>query len=137
MSPQANVQVAKRWFEEVWNQRRTETVYELSQPDSVGHMEHGDVTGPEAFLVFHTEFVKTFPDVKIAIEGIVAEGDEVAVRWLASATHCGEGFGCPATHKQVRFRGITWMRIRDGKIIEAWDAWNAGGLMQQIQVSSH
>jgi len=35
-TPQENVQVARRWFEEVWNQRRTETVHELLAADSVG-----------------------------------------------------------------------------------------------------
>jgi hypothetical protein len=45
----------------------------------------------------------------------------------------GDGLSVPATGKPVRFRGITWMRFRGGKIAEGWDAWNAGGLMQQLQ----
>jgi predicted ester cyclase len=51
----------------------------------------------------------------------------------ASATHRGDGLSVPATGKPVRFRDITWMRFEGGKIAEGWDAWNAGGLVQQLQ----
>ncbi len=32
-----NVLLALRWFEEVWNQRRTETIDELLTDESVSH----------------------------------------------------------------------------------------------------
>src|SRR5688500_10444557 len=45
-----NVRLARRWFEEVWNQRRTETVYELLTADSLCRSETGPLRGPEPFL---------------------------------------------------------------------------------------
>jgi steroid delta-isomerase-like uncharacterized protein len=132
MDPQQNAQVARRWFEEVWNQRRHETVYELSLPESVGHMEHGDVTSREDFLVFHAKFLEALPDLRITVEDTIAEGENVVVRWFVSATHGGNGLGCEATGKPVRLRGMTWVRIRGGKIIESWDCWNLGGLVQHL-----
>jgi steroid delta-isomerase-like uncharacterized protein len=132
MDPRQNTQVARRWFEEVWNQRRSETIYELTLPQSVGHMEHGDVTSREDFLAFHSKFVEALPDLRITVEDTVAEGENVVVRWSVSATHQGDGLGCQATGKPVRMRGMTWVRIRDGKLVESWDCWNLGGLMQQL-----
>ena len=40
MSPEENIQLVKRWFQEVWNEGRMETVHELLSPNAV-------VRGPE------------------------------------------------------------------------------------------
>ena len=62
----------------------------------------------------------------------MAEGEDVAIRWTVSATHRGEFFGIPPTGKPVRVRGMTWHRFRDGRLVEGWDSWNVGGLVQQL-----
>jgi hypothetical protein len=28
---------------------------------------------------------------------------------------------------------MTWLRFRDGRIVEGWDAWNQGRLLQDLQ----
>jgi steroid delta-isomerase-like uncharacterized protein len=132
MTPQQNAQIARRWFEEFWNQRRMETIYDLSVPESISHMEHGEVSNREEFLTFQTMFLKALPDLRVTIEDTVAEGDNVAVRWFFSATHRGDALGCRATGKPVRMRGMTWFRFRDGKLVESWYCWNLGALMQYL-----
>jgi steroid delta-isomerase-like uncharacterized protein len=136
MNPQQNTQVARRWFEEVWNERRRESVHELAHPESVGHMEHADVRKREDFLDFQAMFLNAFPDLRVVVEDTVAEGENVVVRWFFSATHRGDGLGCRATGKPVRVRGMTWLRVRDGKIVESWDCWNLGALMQYLSSES-
>jgi predicted ester cyclase len=123
---QENVRLARRWFEEVWNQRRAETVHELLLPDSVGHTEHGDLVGPGPFLEVRAALLGALPDLRVTVEDTVAEGDNVVVRWSAVGTPAGAAGG------PVRFRGMTWIRVRGGKFVEGWDAWNAGALMQQL-----
>jgi steroid delta-isomerase-like uncharacterized protein len=132
MDPQQNARVARRWFEEIWNQRRLETIYELSLPESISHMEHGEVTSREDFLAFQAMFLKAFPDLRGTVEDTVAEGENVVVRWFFSATHRGDALGCRATGKAVRMRGMTWLRLRDGKVVESWYCWNLGALMQYL-----
>jgi hypothetical protein len=29
---------------------------------------------------------------------------------------------------------MTWHRFRDGRLVEGWDSWNVGGLVQQLSV---
>lgn len=129
----ANAALARRWFEEVWNQRRVETIYELVTPESVSHGEQGDVFGPEVFHQgYHTEMCQALPDIRVTIEDIVAQGENVVVRWLATGTHLGTGFGCPPTQKKLSFRGMTWITYRDGKMAEGWDCWNVASLMQAL-----
>lgn len=63
----------------------------------------------------------------------MADDTNVVVRWRATGTHAGEGFGKPPTGKPISFRGMTWIRFRDGVMIEGFDSWNLGGLMQSLQ----
>ena len=124
-----NVELSRRWFEEVGNQRRLGIVDELLTPESVGHMEGADVVGREGFKRAHAEFVTAFPDLRIAIDGVIANGDDVVVRWTATGTHTGSGFGGTPTGRVVSFRGMTWHRYRGGKLVEGWDNWDQTGLM--------
>ena len=39
-----NRQLAKRWFEEMWNQRNAVVIDEMLHPDACGHMQGVDVT---------------------------------------------------------------------------------------------
>jgi len=76
-----------------------------------------------------------FPDVRLTIEDMVAEGDKVAVRWAWSGTHRGEYMGIAPTGKEVTYTGITIHRITGGKIVESWDEVDNLGLMQQLGVA--
>jgi len=129
-----NSDIARRWFDEVWNEGRAETVRELLGPDSVCDSEGGELRGPDAFIdQVQVPFLNAFPDLQTEVVGTTSEGDEVAVRWRARGTHLGEGFGMPPTGKRVAFRGMTWIRIRDGRMIEGLDCWNVAALHQALR----
>src|SRR3954463_16514645 len=99
-----NVGLARRWFEEIWNQRRTDTIDELLTDESVSHSESGPLRGRQEFKErAHAVFLSAFPDLRMTVEGTVAEGDEVIVRWSVVATHLGDALGFPATGRPVSF----------------------------------
>jgi steroid delta-isomerase-like uncharacterized protein len=129
-------ELARRWFEDNWNRRRAEIVDELLAENAVGHMEGTDVHGREEFKAVRATLLGAFPDLVLEVEDTIAEGDKVAVRWSVGATHLGEHFGFAASGKPVRFRGITWLRFDDGMIVEGWDAWNQGEVMQRLQATA-
>jgi steroid delta-isomerase-like uncharacterized protein len=135
--PVDHVSLARRWFEEVWNQKRTDTIDELLTDESVSHSESGPVRGKAEFKDrVHSVFLAAFPDLRLDVEGIVAEGDQVAVRWRATGTHRGDSLGFPATGRNVAFRGMTMIRYRDGKMVEGWDCWNQAGLIEQLKADA-
>jgi predicted ester cyclase len=68
----------------------------------------------------------------VVVEDTIAEGDQVAVRWSAAGTHRGEHMGPKATGRRVEFRGISWMRFDDGRVVEGWDSWNLGKLLSEM-----
>jgi steroid delta-isomerase-like uncharacterized protein len=134
MSETGNSALARRWFEEVWNERREATVDELLAPDAAGHLEGGlEVRGPGEFHPVRASLLGAFPDFDVVVDQVIAQGDDVAVRWSAKGTHQGENLGIPASNRRAAFRGMTWLRFRDGRIVEGWDAWNQGRLLQDLQ----
>jgi steroid delta-isomerase-like uncharacterized protein len=128
-----NAMLARRWFTEVWNERRESTVNELLAPDAAGHMEGGlEVRGPAEFHPVRAALIGAFPDFELNVDQIIAQGDDVVVRWSAKGTHRGVHLGFPASNRRAAFRGMTWLRFQDGKIVEGWDAWNQGRVMREL-----
>lgn len=74
--------------------------------------------GPEVVRQGAALFRAAFPDLRFTIEDIIAEGDTVAVRWIARGTHNGEYFGIPPTGKAMEFTGIELDRFSHGKVAE-------------------
>ncbi|HET7890470.1 MAG TPA: ester cyclase [Candidatus Sulfotelmatobacter sp.] len=137
MSADDNVQLMRRWFQEVWNEGRIQTVYELLSPAAVATGQRGaeaKIRGPEEFEKFVREIRGAFPDIKVNVEDVFGAGDKVVLRWSAAMTHTGEGLGIPASNRTVRSRGITIARIEGGKIVEGWDNWDQLGMLEQIGV---
>src|SRR5689334_9053107 len=127
--------IALRWFSEVWNERKTETIYELLESESVGHQE-GDIeiVGPKPFAEFQQTFLKLLPDMEAEILDTVAEAGKVCVHWRFTGTHTGSGLGLEPTGKKVNVRGMTWFRIQNGRIVEGWDSWNQQALIHTLSV---
>lgn len=126
-------EIGRRWFEEVWNARRGETIDELMAPDSQGHIQGGEYRGPDGFREMQKTFLGALPDVHIEIEDILSEGDRAAIRWRARGNHTGEGFGFKASKRPIDVRGTTWMRVENGKVVEGWDTWDLTGLLASLQ----
>ena len=135
MSAKENVQLMHRWFDEVWNQGKAETVHELLAEAAIG-MGQGEpdvkVRGPADFVPFVERIRGAFPDINIKIEDAFGARDKVVVRWSATMTHKGDHLGIPASGKPVRITGMTMVRIGNGQIVEGWDNWDQLAMMQQI-----
>jgi steroid delta-isomerase-like uncharacterized protein len=130
-----NKALAHRWFEEVWNKGRAEAIDEMLDPNVIVHglgKDGTDLRGPAGFKSFHEKFIGAFPDIRITVEDVIAEGDRVAIRFSGSASHRGDHLGVPATQRPVTFTGMGFIRCRNGKIVEGWNNFDAMGLMQQI-----
>ena len=127
--------LARRWFDEVWTAQGEPTIDALMADDVIGHMEGTEVRGPAAFKMARAQLLGAFPDLKIRVEEIVTDGDNAVVRWNVTASHEGDHLGIPASHQSGRFRGLTWLKFRDGKIVEGWDAWNQGALIQELSAA--
>lgn len=136
MSASATNQAAsRRFFEEAFSQGKLEVLDEIASPDYQDHDPQNpfaETRGPQGARDLISMYRKAFPDVKMTVEEVIAEGDNVVVRWSARGTHSGELMGMAPTGKQVEVSGITIDRYVDGKSVEGWTNWDTLGLMQQI-----
>jgi steroid delta-isomerase-like uncharacterized protein len=130
----------ERWFEEVWNQGRTQAIDEMLSPETHGHglplADGKQVDDMAAFKEFHRTFRSAFPDVKVTVEDVVTEGDKQVARCLVTGTHTGDGLGRPATGKKVRFHGMTMIRMKDGKTVQSWNNFDFHTMYQQLEEAS-
>jgi steroid delta-isomerase-like uncharacterized protein len=126
-----NKAVARRAFEEILSGRRFELAAQLYAKDFINHGIHRDASLEEdqaALKGWH----QAFSDITIVPEKLIAEGDLVAIYWIARGTNTGTGNGLPATGKKAELAGITIWRIVDGKIREEWSAFDQLSMMQQL-----
>ena len=126
-----NKAVASRAFEEILSQGHFERAEELYARDFVNHGLHRDI-GLKEDQDAAKGWRSAFPDARMEVQEVVAEGDRVAVLWVGRGTNTGTGNGLPATGKSAELRGITIWRIVDGRIKEEWSAYNELSLMQQL-----
>ncbi len=135
MSAEENVQIMRRWFQEVWNEGRTETIHELFSSEGVAHGQESpeaELHGPQEFEAFVKKIRGAFPDMKLAVEDVFATGDKGVLRWSGVMKHTGDAPGMPASGRTVRLRGITMVRFAEAKVVESWDNWDQLGMLQQI-----
>lgn len=137
MPDSPNSLLARRWFEEVWNQRRDATIDLLMAPDCVGHIEGDDAATPDQFKAMRAAFLAAMPDLRIEVEDTVAEGENVVVRWRVTGTHDADGLGIRPTGMRIDVRGMSWQRFVDGRLVEGWDTWNIGGLMESLRIAAN
>lgn len=134
---QEHAEVVRRWFDEVWNQRRAETIDELLHDDSICLTDDGPIRGPHEFRErMFAPFIAAFPDLQVVVEEMLAEGDHVVVRWRAEGTHCGDALGFPACNATAAFRGLTWLRVQDGRLTEGWQHSNIPQVVAQLAATT-
>ncbi|WP_441247131.1 ester cyclase [Kitasatospora sp. McL0602] len=106
---------------------------ELLAPDYRDHdpSMDGDMVGPAAVRQMIEGYRSAF-DFTFDIQSQIAEGDQVATRWIWRGTHIGEFQGVAATHKRVESAGVTIFRFEDGKVKDGWWSWDAIAMMRQL-----
>jgi ketosteroid isomerase-like protein len=93
---EANKELVRRPFEEIWNRRDLAVADELMAGDYLEHAvapfgqgEPGKVNGPVAMRQTAQWLLAQLPDLYMTIETIIAEGDTVAVRVLSEGANLG------------------------------------------------
>ena len=135
MSVQENKALARRVFDEIWSEGRFDVAEDLLSPDFVARPPSGmqePLQGPQAATEFIRRLRDGFPDIRFEVEDMIAEGDLVAARWAATGTHDGDFMGFEPTENTATIDGMTFLRFRDGRIVEGWTQLDALALMKTI-----
>ena len=123
--------VARRVFDEIFNQGRFEVADEIYAKDFVNHGVTRDI-GLKEDQDAARGWRSAFPDLKMKVDRMLVDGEFVTVIWSGEGTNTGEGNGLPATGKKLKGRGITIWRISGGKIREEWSEFDQLQILQQL-----
>jgi predicted ester cyclase len=108
----------------------------VAQAISEGDLEALDeLMAPELADEFKSdvaEIRRAFPDYAGTNVEQIAEGEEVANRFVYLGTHLGEFEGVSPTGKRVEFVGHSIDRVVEGKIVESWVEVDMLGVMRQL-----
>ena len=108
----------------------------VAQAISEGDLEALDeLMAPELADEFKrdvAEIRRAFPDYAGTNVEQIAEGEEVANRFVFLGTHLGEFEGVNPTGKRVEFVGHSIDRVVEGKIVESWVEVDMLGVMEQL-----
>jgi steroid delta-isomerase-like uncharacterized protein len=127
-----NKAVARRFFEEIWNEGDVAKVDEILAPDYMGQAPPETMQGREGYRQLVSKYKGALPDLQFTIDDMVAERDLVTIRWSNNWTHQGELEGMAATGVKGETTGTTMLKIADGKVVNEWSNWDALGFMQQV-----
>ena len=130
---EANKAFIRRLVEEIQNQHNVDAFDEFFAPSFVNYDPLPGLPGTlEGAKQLHRMLFAALPDLKMTIHDQAADGDKVWTCKTASGTHQGELLGVPATGKQVSWKIIDIMTVRDGKVTEHWVVADVMSLMQQL-----
>jgi len=128
------------------NKRLVRRYYELVAGDLTGiedlvtadfvdhHFPPDTPPGPAGVRQFFTHFIPTFfSDLRIEIDYLLAEGDRVDCHFVALFKHTGEFAGVAPKGNELRIPAISTFRIAGGKLAEAWEIYDSGDMLRQIQ----
>ena len=125
-----------RAVEEAWDSQDLDALDQYFGPefDNSASAVPGLPPGLAGAKMAHQGVMQSFPDRKVHIEEIVADGDTVAVRTRITGTNQGgfPAFNVPANDAPIDIAAVSIYRLRDGRIVGHWGLNDALTLMMQM-----
>ncbi len=131
MPTETNKATIRRYIEEAWNKGNVGIIDELMAPGYKRYLT-GATLDREGQKQRILGFRRAFPDIRLMVERMVAEGELVTFHLLMSGTHQGTFIGVPATGKRMKTAAIDIARFENGKVVEQWGVTDLLAVMQQI-----
>jgi C-1 hydroxylase len=116
-----------------WNRWELDGVLEHWAPDIKHYSEDRPVDTRQMIGAMRAGLA-AFPDLRLDVKSIVAEGDRVIVRITVTATHLGEFLGKAPTGKRVTWFMLEELLFNDaGQIIEHYDVLNYLPMLKELE----
>ncbi len=136
MTTRENKKLTQRFFTDVLVDGETELIDKLVSDNFTEHESPFGQETPKTGRAAVKEMVDTFrtgfPDLKVKVNQLVAEGDLVTAYTTWTGTHSGTFMGIPATNKKVDFTCIDMVKFEDGEATEHWGLTDNLTLLTQI-----
>jgi hypothetical protein len=120
-----------RRYTAAWCSQNAASVAAFFSPD--GSLRVNDApaaVGRAAIAEVAQSFMSAFPDLRVAMDDVSAQGDEAEYRWTLTGTNTGPG----GTGRPVRISGFEkWLLDRDGRIASSEGEFDAAEYRRQLE----
>jgi steroid delta-isomerase-like uncharacterized protein len=132
MSKQSNIEAQKK-FGEAANSGDYDQFDNLVASNCIDHdPAPGQLPGPADYAAFFGMMHKAFPDLKIEVEHLVADDENVSFAYTVTGTHKGDFMGIAPTGKPIKARGLQISKFEDGKMVERWGSTDELGILKAL-----
>jgi predicted ester cyclase len=130
---EGNKRVVRDIVERVFVRQEDAAIDQLVADDFVPHTFGPMPPGREGLREGVKRAAAGVSDATFEIHELVAEGDLVAARMTTGARHTGPFMGVEPTGRRYSIDEMHLFRIRDGKLVEHWHAFDTASLMAQLR----
>lgn len=127
-----DIELIEQMMEQMWNAKDVSVIDQRFAPEVICHSPLGDYVGPERFTQVVQSWLDAFPDLQVDLLHTGQEADTVVAHWVAHGTHKGTFKGVAASGSPVRYHGISYYKMQQGRIIEYWACVDMLSLMGQV-----
>ena len=132
MTQEQNLETTKKLGEAV-SSGNLQALHDIFSSDVVEHdPAPGQGKGPDGFIKFFSMMRTAFPDLKVTVDHIVQDENNLAMAYKIHGTHKGDFMGIAPTGKSFETRGMQIGRYENGKIVERWGSSDELGLAKQL-----
>lgn len=126
-----NKEVIKGFFE-IYNSKDYQAIDKYIARD---YYDHGlpQVKSPEDAIEILKSVHQAFPDLKVVVDDLIEEDDQVAFRGHFQGTHLGKFMDIPPRGVKIEFEALEIFKLKEGKITESWGYWPMTLITSQIQ----
>ncbi|MFH9354195.1 ester cyclase [Kitasatospora sp. NPDC017646] len=116
-----------------WNRWELDGITKHWAPD-VKHFSEDRLVDTQQMIGAMQGGLAAFPDLRLDVKSIVAEGNRVILRITVTGTHLGQFFGKAPTGKKVSWFMLEELLFNDaGQIIEHYDVFNYLPMLKKLE----
>ena len=130
MNPLETNKKIVRQYVAAFNRGDCETLQKIFAPDAIVQGVLGTADIDKAIGMWR-DLLQAFA-IELTVEQMIAEGDQVAVRYTERGTFRGAFRGQQPTGKSYELIAMEWFVVKDGKIQRRWGARDSASQARQI-----
>lgn len=89
------------------------------------HMATKEISGVDNYIPLFNIYQAAFKNMQHEIKDMLVCNDLATVRLIFKGDSVGEFMGLPGTHKKVHMPIVEIMKVKDDKIVEVWNYYDA------------
>lgn len=124
--------LSRRLLDEVWNKGNDAVIDELMDPGFTCEDPVAGTVDKAGYLEIVKAYRRAFPDLKIEIVSLFAEGNFVTTRWIARGTNKGAFLDMEPSGKFAQTTGLDLAEVRDGKFVSDFNVYDSLSLLRQL-----